>query len=142
MFIHDGDLIRIGPNVTGRVYVLKGGEWVLTKKNKDSRGLVCWRAGTGKGLNEGVFFQVYRVFHILRSAVGGGCVFNSWLHLAGQANFLGSLNNKASKLPKAKYLNPVRYLGEGKWPLDAHKAQLLFYNFRRVYTLSYFPGER
>ncbi len=42
MFIHDGDLIRIGPNVTGRVYVLKGGEWVLTKKTKIPEG---WFAG-------------------------------------------------------------------------------------------------
>jgi hypothetical protein len=32
VFISDGDLIRIGPNVKGRVYVLQGGQWVLTKK--------------------------------------------------------------------------------------------------------------
>lgn len=32
VFIHSGDLIRIGPNVKGRVYVLKNGEWVLTKR--------------------------------------------------------------------------------------------------------------
>jgi len=25
------DLIRIGPNVTGKCYVLKNGEWVLSK---------------------------------------------------------------------------------------------------------------
>lgn len=31
VFVHEGNLIRIGPNVKGRVYVLKGGEWVLTK---------------------------------------------------------------------------------------------------------------
>lgn len=42
VFIHDGDLIRIGPNVSGRVYVLKGGEWVLTKETKIPEG---WFAG-------------------------------------------------------------------------------------------------
>jgi len=26
------DLVRIGPDVSGRVYVLKNGEWVLSKK--------------------------------------------------------------------------------------------------------------
>ena len=26
------DLIRLGPDVTGRVYVLKDGEWTLSKK--------------------------------------------------------------------------------------------------------------
>lgn len=52
------------------------------KKNKDSRGLVCWRAGTGKGLNEGVFFQVYRVFHILRSAAFSGGIHGAGVHLA------------------------------------------------------------
>ena len=25
------NLVRIGPNVEGRIYVLKGGEWVLSK---------------------------------------------------------------------------------------------------------------
>ena len=25
------DLVRIGPNVTGRCYILKNGEWVLSK---------------------------------------------------------------------------------------------------------------
>ena len=27
----DADLIRIGPDVTGRCYVLKNGEWILSK---------------------------------------------------------------------------------------------------------------
>ena len=26
-------MVRIGPNVTGKVYVLKNGEWVLSKNN-------------------------------------------------------------------------------------------------------------
>ena len=26
-------IVRIGPNVTGKVYVLKNGEWVLSKNN-------------------------------------------------------------------------------------------------------------
>ncbi len=26
------DLVRLGPDVSGRVYVLKNGEWVLSKK--------------------------------------------------------------------------------------------------------------
>jgi len=26
------DLIRLGPDVTGRVFVLKNGEWILSKK--------------------------------------------------------------------------------------------------------------
>jgi len=38
VFIHDGDLIRIGPNVKGSVYVLQGGEWVLTKAVKIPEG--------------------------------------------------------------------------------------------------------
>lgn len=42
VFIHDGDLIRIGPNVTGSVYVRKNGEWILTKKAKLPEG---WYAG-------------------------------------------------------------------------------------------------
>jgi len=42
VFIHDGDLIRIGPDVSGRVYVLKNGEWILTKKTKIPEG---WFAG-------------------------------------------------------------------------------------------------
>ncbi|MAF44286.1 MAG: hypothetical protein CMI54_09030 [Parcubacteria group bacterium] len=45
VFIHDGDLIRIGPNVKGRVYVLKGGEWVLTKPTTLPEG---WYAGAVK----------------------------------------------------------------------------------------------
>ena len=42
VFIHDGDLIRLGPDVSGTVYVLKNGEWVLTKKTKLPEG---WYAG-------------------------------------------------------------------------------------------------
>ena len=42
VFIHDGDLIRLGPDVAGTVYVLKNGEWILTKKAKLPEG---WFAG-------------------------------------------------------------------------------------------------
>ena len=45
MFVHEGNLIRIGPNVKGRVYVLKGGEWVLTKPTLIPEG---WYAGAVK----------------------------------------------------------------------------------------------
>ena len=45
VFIHDGDLIRIGPNVKGRDYVLQGGEWVLTKPTVLPEG---WYAGAVK----------------------------------------------------------------------------------------------
>jgi hypothetical protein len=32
VFVDTGaDMIRIGPNVTGRCYILKDGEWVLSK---------------------------------------------------------------------------------------------------------------
>ena len=27
----DSDVIRIGPNVTGKIYFRKGGEWILSK---------------------------------------------------------------------------------------------------------------
>lgn len=42
VFIHEGDLIRLGPNVTGSVYILKNGEWILSKKTKLPEG---WYAG-------------------------------------------------------------------------------------------------
>lgn len=29
----EADLVRLGPNVSGRVYVLKNGEWVLSKND-------------------------------------------------------------------------------------------------------------
>jgi len=45
VFIKDGDLIRIGPNVKGRVYILKNGEWLLTKPIKLPEG---WYAGAVK----------------------------------------------------------------------------------------------
>ena len=50
--------------------------------NKDSRGLVCWRAGTGKGLDEGVFFQVFGLLHILRPAAVSGGIHGSRVYLA------------------------------------------------------------
>jgi len=40
----NADVVRIGPNVTGKVYVWQSGEWKLTGKTKLPEG---WYAGPG-----------------------------------------------------------------------------------------------
>jgi hypothetical protein len=38
------DVVRLGPNVTGKVYIWRDGAWQLTKKTKLPEG---WYAGPG-----------------------------------------------------------------------------------------------
>jgi hypothetical protein len=38
------DIVRLGPNVTGKVYIWRDGAWQLTKKTKLPEG---WYAGPG-----------------------------------------------------------------------------------------------